>query len=198
MTKQPGVAVRLLSVLACHGLTTIACGLVFIAAMNLPPFTGIAILFYRGIIALVASAVVVVALLGLAARRWPSLPLGASDLVSAGLVAVALNLCVFTLGPVTVDRSISVFMLSRFDRADRALSARVVNDDFLRYYGAEWDQIGRRLSEQTASGNIERTPDGYRLTAQGKAFMRTARLMARVFATDPRFVGLDDKSPSKP
>ena len=104
----------------------------------------------------------------------------------------------FTLGPVTVDRSISVFMLSRFDRADHALSAREVNDDFIHFYGVEWDQIGRRLSEQIASGNLERAPEGYRLTPQGKAFMRTARLMARLFATDPRFVGLDDAAPPKP
>ena len=198
MTRQSGLGASLLAVLACHGLATILCGLIFIAAMNLPPFTGIAILFYRGIVALLCCAVVVVALLALAARRWPSLPLGASDFISAGLVAVALNLCVFTLGPVTVDRSISVFMLSRFDRADHALSAREVNDDFIHFYGVEWDQIGRRLSEQIASGNLERAPEGYRLTPQGKAFMRTARLMARLFATDPRFVGLDDAAPPKP
>ena len=69
MTRQSGLGATLLAVLACHGLATILCGLIFIAAMNLPPFTGIAILFYRGIVALLCCAVVVVALLALAARR---------------------------------------------------------------------------------------------------------------------------------
>jgi hypothetical protein len=54
----------------------------------------------------------------------------------------------------------------------------------------EWDQVGRRIQEQIASGNVEQaSEDHYRLTAQGESFMRTAQFISRVFGGDPRFVG---------
>jgi len=55
----------------------------------------------------------------------------------------------------------------------------------------DWDQVGRRLNEQLSSGNVERTPGGFRLTPQGAAFMRTARMISQLFGGDPRFVGLE-------
>ncbi len=193
MTKRPTIAVQICALILCYAMTTIVCGLLFALIINAPPFSAVTILFYRGVAALAATGFILAAGLIAAAKFWPSIPLGPRDFLSAAIVAVALNLCVFVLGPVTVDRSISVFMLARFDAADHPLGEREVTDDFLRYYGEEWNQVGRRLKEQTASGNLEPTLDGYRLTAQGKAFMKVARLMARVFATDPRFVGLDQK-----
>ncbi len=183
--------IQILTLILCYTATTALCGLLFALLINLPPFSGVSILFYRGLVALAAAALLCAA--GLTAAAWmaPSIPLGPRDFVSAAIVAAALNLSVFVLGPVTVDRSISVFMLARFDLAGRPLAAKEVTDQFLHYYGVEWNQIGRRLKEQTISGNLEETPQGYRLTPQGKAFMKVARLMARVFGTDRRFVGLD-------
>ncbi len=190
MTKPPGVIAEIIAVVVSYGAATLLCGLLFVAAMNAPPFTGVTILFYRGLLALGVCGVLTAAILTLAAWRWPALPLGARDFAGAAITAVALNLCVFTLGPVTVDRSISVFMLSRFDRADRPLTLDDITGDFKDIYVGQWDQMRRRFGEQVASGNLEKSGDGYRLTPQGRAFMNTARLMARLFATDPRFVGL--------
>lgn len=184
---------RIILAVAAQAAATIVCLLLFILAMNAPPFTTIAILFYRGVAALVVCAVVSGAFLSFVARRRPALCLDAGAIVGAALVAFALNLCVFTLGPVTVDRSISVFMLSRFDAASTPLTLDDISGQFTRVYVSDWRQMERRLAEQTASGNLERVGDGYRLTVQGRAFMQTARLMARVFNTDPRFVGLPEK-----
>ncbi len=193
MMKQQTTTAQILSLILCYAATTVMCGLLFALAINIPPFSGVSILFYRGLEALAAAGLLSAGGLMAAARIAPSIPLGPRDFVSAAIVAVALNLCVFVLGPVTVDRSISVFMLARFDHADRPLAEKEITDDFLHYYGVEWNQIGRRLKEQTVSGNLEATPAGYRLTQQGKAFMNVARMMARVFGTDTRFVGLDRK-----
>lgn len=192
MTSGSAIA-RVIASIAAQAAATLLCLLLFILAMNTPPFTGIAILFYRGVVAIVFCAIVSGVVLWLAARRLRMSSLDAGVCVGAALVALALNLCFLTLGPVTVDRSVSVFILSRFDAATAPLTLDDVSSQFKSIYVSDWRQMERRLAEQTASGNLEKVGDGYRLTEQGRAFMRTARVMARVFNTDPRFVGLADK-----
>ena len=189
--NEAGALRQILTLAGCYVAATIVCAMLFVAAMNAPPFTGMPILFFRGVAALVVCGFATAAILGVAARRLATLSLRASDVAGAVVTAIALNLCFFTLGPVTVDRSISVFMLSRFERADHPLTVGDIAGDFTRIYVGEWDQMSRRFDEQVASGNLEKSGDGYRLTPRGRAFMNTARWMARLYATDPRFVGLD-------
>ncbi len=104
------------------------------------------------------------------------------------MVAVSLLCAGFVLAPVTVDRSISVFMLSRFD-THSPMTEQQARDAFVSTYVDDWAQIGRRLHEQEVSGNLRQTPQGWEITPQGRAFMRTARVVSRLFDADPRFVG---------
>jgi hypothetical protein len=163
----------------------------FLVAIDLGLFGGISIMFYRGLAILAALLPTLVGVLALALRLpWPAGVLAGRDAVAAALVAISLNVTAFVLGPVTVDRSVSVFMLSQLD-AGRPLTADELRQAFVARYLRDWDQVGRRLNEQIASGNVVQSSDGhYRLTAQGEQFMRTARMMSRVFSGDPRFVGL--------
>ncbi|MFE1598632.1 hypothetical protein [Methylobacterium sp. ID0610] len=163
----------------------------FLAIIRAGLFAGIPILFYRGIAALALTfGLLVAGLAGLA--RVPRLGLTPRETVGASVTAVALLLAAFTLGPVTVDRSISVFVLSRFAAAPGPLDEPALRDAFVRTYVGDWAQIQRRLDEQVASGNLVRREGGYRLTPQGERFMRTARDTARLFDTDRRFVGLPE------
>ena len=187
--------VRMLVVLAAfYGLAVVLGFVLLVAATRLGLFGGIAILFYRGLADLIAITPVLMLVLALLLRLpWPAGLLAGRDAVAAALVAVALNLAAFVVGPVTVDRSVSVFMLSRLEQAQAPATAEELRGDFTTIYLREWDQIGRRLDEQIASGNVEQAPGGrYRLTAQGRSFMATARTMSRLFAGDPRFVGIGD------
>jgi hypothetical protein len=161
-----------------------------VAATRLGVFGGISILFYRGLANLAAITPVLMLVMALLLRLpWPAGLLAGRDAVAAAVVAIALNLAAFVVGPVTVDRSVSVFMLLRLAQAEAPVTAEDLRGDFATRYLREWDQVGRRLDEQIASGNIERTPDGrYRLTPQGRSFMATARTMSRLFGGDPRFV----------
>ena len=125
-------------------------------------------------------------------RPWAAQLLSARDAAAATLVAVSLNLAFFVVGPVTVDRSVSVFMLSRLADAQSPLTAEDLRQAFAERHLGEWDQVGRRIQEQIASGNVERASENhYRLTAQGESFMRIAQLVSRVLGGDPRFVGLE-------
>lgn len=147
----------------------------------------ITILFYRGVaLAIVAAIVVVLAAIWLARRTGDtSLPIAAASL------SLSFNLCFLVLLPVTVDRSVTVYLLSTIERRQEAgIGARELEQAFIDGYVVRMGAIDRRIEEQRVSGNIEVDAKGkVRLTHQGRRFMDLSRLVARLFSTDPRFVG---------
>jgi hypothetical protein len=185
-----GSAVRQIAALAAlYAAALILGGAIFVGLFHLGAFPQVGVLFYRGLFALAATYVLLVLALGVFGRRLPSgLAPPPRDIFGAATVAVSLLCAGFVLGPVTVDRSISVFMLSRFD-AHSPITERQARDAFVSTYVDDWAQIGRRLREQEVSGNLRQTPQGWEITPQGRAFMRTARVVSRLFDADPRFVG---------
>ena len=146
----------------------------------------IRILFYRGIILAIAAAVVtgVVALWPARRTRDSSLP------IAAAALSLSFNICFLVLLPVTVDRSVSVYLLSTIEREQAAgIDATALQRAFVNGYVVRMDAVGRRIDEQRTTGNIRVGPDGkLRLTSQGRRFMALSRIVARVFGTDPRFV----------
>lgn len=159
---------------------------------------GPGVLFYRGVGALLCAFPILTAtLIALLPRLSGRLPLDGADSFGAAIVATSTLFAAFVLGPVTVDRSISVFMLSQFEVADQPLAAHEARDLFVRTYVNEWAQIDRRLDEQRLSGNLEHTPSGWRLTPQGRVFMKMARALSNLFEGDPRFVGVEKQTRDK-
>lgn len=190
-TETRSVLARSAALVGLYALSTALGGAMFVALMHAAPaLLGPGVMFYRGVGALAVVFVVLVVLhvvaLPRAARR---LSLDGADSIGAAMVATSLLTAVFILGPVTVDRSVSVFMLSQFDAADHPLTEAEARETFRRVYVDDWAQIDRRLKEQELSGNLERGAAGWRLTPQGRAFMGTARVMSSLFQGDPRFVG---------
>jgi hypothetical protein len=147
----------------------------------------ITILFYRG----VALAFIAALLTGLAAA-WLARRLGDRSLpIAAAVVSLSLNICFLVLLPVTVDRSVTVYLLSTIDRQGGAgIDARGLERAFIDGYVVKMGAIDRRLDEQIRSGNIAIARDGkVHLTNQGHRFMNFSRIVAWLFDTDPRFVG---------
>lgn len=175
-------------------LLGILCGLaLFLLAFPAGVLSSIGILFYRGLAVLVLVTVVHAVLLVLVLRWWRSRRGSAATggLHAAPVVAVAaaLNLAFFVLVPVNLDRAISVFLLSWMERQAGAAVARpelerAFHDTYIEGYRA----IDRRIAEQLASGNIVATPEGFRLTGRGEAFVGFARAVGAIFGVDPRFL----------
>lgn len=148
---------------------------------------GVSILLYRGLLILAACEVACFAALLLLRRRWRGWHV--RDAVSACAFASGVAVCFLTLLPVTIDRSMSVFLLGRMAaEPDRSFSPAELETIFVRTYVQRFDQVKRRLEEQRVSGNVIEMPDGYRIDAQGLAFVQLGRLVSKVFRTDPRFV----------
>jgi hypothetical protein len=114
---------------------------------------------------------------------------GPRDAVAAAMLSLGVNLSVLVIFPVTVDRSVSVFVLSYMNsHAHEALSTAEVDAGFRRIYLGHLEQIERRLEEQTASGNLIERGGRYTISEQGQAFMRTAEWIAWAFDTDRRLI----------
>jgi hypothetical protein len=146
----------------------------------------IRILFYRGIILAIAAAIVT----GIAAL-WPARRTRDSALpIAAAALSLSFNICFLVLLPVTVDRSISVYLLSTIEREQaEGIDGPALQRAFVDGYVVRMDAVGRRIDEQRTTGNVTVAPDGkIHLTSQGRRFMALSRTVARVFGTDPRFV----------
>lgn len=182
---------RILALLVYYGLATLAGGVLFALLMRANTLLGPGVLFYRGLVALAVTALALLVLsIWLLRKLARFLPLRADDAIGGAIVAACVLSSVFVLGPVTVDRSISVFMLQQFESAGKPLTVEDVKDRFVKTYVVDWSQMDRRVKEQQVSGNLEPAGNGaWTLTAQGRRFMEIARWMSWLVDADPRFVG---------
>ena len=152
----------------------------------------ISIVFYRGLALIGIAEVFCFGFLWLACRKWPTWKM--RDVVSACAFAAGAAVCFLIVLPVTIDRSISTFMLTQMAaQPDRAFTPAELRAVFIDVYVERYDQIERRLGEQQISGNVAPVATGFKITPQGLAFVRLARVLSRVFQTDPRFVLPADK-----
>ncbi len=154
-----------------------------------PAFEGIGILFYRGLLLCLLSAALLGALMFVASRRLRAIePLA---IIAAVALSLSANLMFLIVLPVTIDRSISVFLLAEIDaHRTSPLSTAELEDAFVRHYVRDMRQIDRRVQEQTLSGTISTDGGRIRLTPRGERFLALARFLSGPFRTDPRFVGL--------
>jgi hypothetical protein len=145
------------------------------------------IVFYRGVALCIVACVLTMITVG-----WLGQRLGVAtvrDAFAAGCLSFGLNLSFLVIAPVTVDRSISVFMIATMAAApDRAVTTAEMDQAFRAQYLERMTQIDRRMKEQVTSGAIALENGAYRITEKGLGFMRTARLVAWLFDTDPKLL----------
>ncbi len=159
-----------------------------VVALSWVGFLGqISILFYRGLVLIAIGEIICFVVLLMARKKWPYWHV--RDAVSACAFAGGIAVCLLIVLPVTIDRSISVFMLTQMAaEPDHAFSPSELQSLFVDVYVKRYGQIERRLDEQRVSRNVAQTAGGFRITPQGLAFVRFARFLSVVFQTDRRFV----------
>lgn len=151
--------------------------------------SGLTILFYRGLVLLVLAFGVTLCAMAVVAGLLRGFGVRRRDALGACVLSLSLNLSFLVIFPVTVDRSISVFLLGRMAaHPGETFTAERARAEFEAVYLGRFRQIERRLAEQTASGTIAPVRDGYVITPQGLAFVRLSGLIAWAFHTDTRLV----------
>jgi hypothetical protein len=175
------------------GVLTVAGFAIFALLFWLGVGASITILFYRGVLLALAAAIVTGA-----AAFW--LTRGTDDTslpLAAAALSLSFNICFLVLLPVTVDRSVTVYLLSTIEaQKDAGIAPAKLERAFVDGYVVKMGAVDRRIDEQRRSGNVVVGVDNnIHLTPQGHRFMALSRVVARVFGTDPRFVG--EQPPAK-
>ena len=155
--------------------------------------TRVSILMYRGLLlASLAIVAQVVAIKLLWRCSWLNQAYSPSSrsalIVSAGGLAFALNIVFFIVIPVTIDRSVSVFLLGRLTGSAEGLSKTELRDALVTTYVDDYDAVNRRMQEQITSGNVSYQAGRFILTPQGRQFIKFSRFVGSVFGADPRYI----------
>ena len=158
--------------------------------IRLPIFSGMHVLMYRGIVLIVISGIIASVLMVLFKKLKGITWLSAKDVVLVFILCCSINMVFFTLIPVTVERSVSVFMLSYMDTFDeRTYTEDEISEIFVDKYVTEYGAFEKRFDEQLTTGTIEKNADGsYNITSKGRLIVKLFRLISDVFETDKRLV----------
>lgn len=178
-----------LSILAYIVLWLISFG-ILILLIRSPLFSGMEVLMYRGIIMIVISGLTA-ALLAFGFRKLAKAGwLDVKDYICTFIICCCVNMVFFTLVPVTVERSVSVFMLSYMDSAaDNHFTEEEIKEIFVDKYVNEFGAFQKRFSEQIETGTIEDNGDGtYSITDTGRTVAGMFRLISDIYKTDERLV----------
>jgi hypothetical protein len=172
----------------------------YLAILSSHALDFIPILFYRGLaVAFLLGAVVFIAILFLPAivGKWspPSAMRFQWAVSSAASVAFFIGFF-HILMPVSLDRSISVFMLASIAQSPDGLSKQQIEQRFSDVYITAYDAFGRRIFEQSETGNITMKNGKFVLTQRGTDFIALSRRLVDSADLDRRFV-YPDESKSK-
>ncbi|MFN0262961.1 hypothetical protein ACKTEK_03690 [Tepidamorphus sp. 3E244] len=147
-------------------------------------------LFYDGLIAILVSTTILLLLVLVMTRQPDKAIFGVfrrQDLVTAVFAASAAVYAFHITLPTIVDRSISLYVLSRVDQHNGATLDQM-QSGFLDGYVSGYDAVCRRVDEQLGSGNIVYRDGRYVLTPTGKSILRVLRSLAGVLGQTTYFV----------
>lgn len=147
------------------------------------------ILMYRGLYLAAAAATLQIAILSLFWRAHRYHKSAKSPLVlAAGALALAFNVAFLIVIPVTVDRSVTVFLLGQLASSPKGMNESELRTALVERYVDSYAAVDRRMREQRLSGNVSLDGELYKLTAQGEEFIRFSRAIGAIFGADLRYV----------
>ena len=126
----------------------------------------------------------------LAKRIWHEL-VRVNDIICIFFIFSGLTMGWFSLIPVTVERSISVYMLSYLDENyPQTITKEQFEKTFYKQYIHDFGAFDKRFKEQLDTGSLEFIPadNSYRITEKGKKIVCLFRFFSDLFGTDRRLI----------
>lgn len=166
----------------------LVCSAMFVALFHTGLLKGMNVLMYRGIAFIVLTGIVSAIVMGIVRKFWKFVTI--RDIIMMFVIFCCVNTVLFTLVPVTVERSVSVFMLSYMDEnSDKTFTQDSVGEIFTTKYVYDYGAFEKRFNEQVVTGTIEKNSDGtYSITDRGRFIVKIFRTLAEWFDTDRRLV----------
>lgn len=186
--KGSGTFGSVVALIGIYVLIYLVCSALFIGLFHTGLLKDMEVLMYRGVAFIVITGVVSAVIMAIARKLWGFITV--RDIIMMFVIFCCVNMVIFTLVPVTVERSVSVFMLSYMDEnSDQTFTQESVGEVFTAKYVDEYGAFEKRFDEQVVTGTIEQNPDGtYSITERGRLVVRAFRTIAEWFDTDRRLV----------
>jgi hypothetical protein len=163
-----------------YGLTLTAGTLLFVLLFHTGIF-GRGVLFFRGLAFLaIAGGIITAGTVWFKHSQRGSFVTN-KDILMLVVLFLSFNLVFFTLVPVTLDRSISVFLLEYLDSQDSAKTKDEVTTEFINKYVIENKAMDKRFNEQIVSGNLAGESGVYKITGRGRAIVKFFRVVSGWF-----------------
>ncbi len=111
------------------------------------------------------------------------------DILLSLVLIFSFNMVLLTIMPVTIERSISVFMLGYMNKNSKVtFTEPQMSVIFEKKYVHDYKQIQARLNEQSYSGTIVQKNGQYQITNRGKLFVRLFSIIAYLFNVNPQLI----------
>jgi uncharacterized membrane protein len=163
----------------------------FIFLFHTPLFSSISVFFYRGVVLLVVSSFLIILMLVYLKKKAFGNLIDTRDIILLVTLIFCLNLVFFTLVPVTVDRSMSIFLLGYMNKhSDAKLTNQQITKVFIEEYVQKNKALNKRFDEQLVSGNIVIKKGGYQITNQGKSLIHFFQFTADLFGINKKNISL--------
>ncbi|MBR3278325.1 MAG: hypothetical protein IKG01_05360 [Lachnospiraceae bacterium] len=186
--KSSGTAGSVIALIGLYLLIYLACTALFIGLFHTGILKNMEVLMYRGIAFILITGVIAGVIMGIVRKFWGFITV--RDIIMMFVIFCCVNTVFLTLIPVTVERSVSVFMLSYMDEnSGQTFTEESVGEVFTAKYVEDYGAFEKRFDEQVVTGTIEQNPDGtYSITERGKFVVKMFRMIAEWFDTDRRLV----------
>ena len=186
--KSGGTAGSVIALIGIYALIYVVCTALFIGLFHTDILKNMEVLMYRGVAFIVMTGVIAAVVMGIIRKFWGFVTV--RDIIMMFVIFCCVNMVFLTLVPVTVERSVSVFMLSYMDgNSDQTFTQESVGEVFTSKYVEDYGAFEKRFDEQVVTGTIEQNPDGsYSITERGRFIVKMFRIIAEWFDTDRRLV----------
>ena len=188
ISKGSGTAGSVFALIGVYALIYIVCTALFIALFHTSFLAGMDVLMYRGAAFIIITGIVSAVIMGVIRKFWGFVTI--RDIIMMFVIFCCVNMVFLTLIPVTVERSVSVFMLSYMEEnSDQTFTEESVGEVFTTKYVEDYGAFEKRFHEQVETGTIVENPDGtYSITDSGRFVVKMFRTIADWFGTDQRLV----------
>ena len=143
------------------------------------------IYFYDGILRLILVSVIMCVVVCLLRKKivfdWKDICLSVSTLLLLNMLW--LSLCI-----VSLDRSLSVFLLCYMDEYEDGMDREQIDEVFQDVFVEKYGMIERRFDEQIKSGNIVFDGEMYKLTQRGSMFVMIFKTVGKAYGVDDKFI----------
>lgn len=165
--------------------TLLLFSIIFILLFHLPLKNFQPVLFYRGLIFLIiTTCLFILAVLILNLKKITGI--NRDSLIAAILVSASLNLSFFVVFPVTIERSVTIFILNSLSRSSTlncvGLSRQELDNKLVNEYISENKALEKRINEQKLINFLEDDNGCISITPMAGNFLKFTKYVEEAFA----------------